>query len=75
MSRRFNDAKWMRKEEDELRALAASGEAVTAISMRLCRSEKAIQLRAYTLGLKLPSKKRFGFPRRTDELGLKAKPK
>jgi hypothetical protein len=49
------DAKWMRKEDEQLRAVAASGEAVAAISKRLCRSEKGIRHRAQTLGIKLPS--------------------
>jgi uncharacterized membrane protein len=37
MSRRLNDAKWMRAEDDQLRAASASGEPVAAISTRLCR--------------------------------------
>jgi hypothetical protein len=53
--------------------VAASGEAVAAISKRLCRSEKGIRHRAQTLGIKLPSQRRVGFPRRLVELGLKAK--
>jgi hypothetical protein len=69
------DAKWMRKEDDQLRAAAASGEAVAAISKRLCRSEKGIRHRALTLGIKLPSLRRFGSPNRPVELGLKAKGK
>jgi hypothetical protein len=67
------DAKWMRKEDDQLRAAAASGETVAAISKRLCRSERAVRHRALTLGIKLPSLRRFGFPSRPVELGLKAK--
>jgi hypothetical protein len=67
------DAKWMRKEDEQLCAAAASGEAVAAISKRLCRSEKGIRHRAQTLGIKLPSQRRFGSPRRLVELGLKAK--
>ena len=69
------DAKWMSKEDDQLRAAAASGEAVAAISKRLCRSEKGIRHRALTLGIKLPSLRRFGFPNSPVELGLKAKGK
>jgi hypothetical protein len=75
MSRRLNDAKWMRKEDDQLRAAAVSGEAVAEISKLLCRSERAVRHRAVTLGIKLPSLRRFGSPRRLVELGLKAKPK
>jgi hypothetical protein len=67
------DAKWMRKEDDQLRAAAASGEAVAAISNRLCRSEKGIRHRAQMLGIKLPSRRRFGSPYRPVELGLKVK--
>jgi hypothetical protein len=66
-------AKWMRKEDDQLRAAAASGEAVAAISKRLCRSERAVRHRALSLGIKLPSLRRFGSPYRLVELGLKAK--
>jgi hypothetical protein len=54
------DAKWMRKEDDQLRAAAASGEAAAAISKHLCRSERAVRHRALTLGIKLPSLRRFG---------------
>jgi hypothetical protein len=67
------DAKWMRKEDEQLRAVAASGEAVAAISKRLCRSERAVRHRALTLGIKLPSLRRFGSPNRLVELGLKVK--
>jgi len=66
------EAKWMRKKDDQLRAAAASGEAVAAISKRLCRSEKGVRHRALTLGIKLPSRQKFG-PRRLVEPGLKAK--
>jgi hypothetical protein len=66
------DAKWMRAEDDKLRAAAASGETVAAISKRLCRSERAVRHRTEKLGIKLPSR-RFGFPRRLVDLGLKAK--
>src|ERR1700736_5329782 len=63
-------AAWMRKEDDQLRAAVASGEAVVEISKRLCRSEKAIRHRAQTLGIMLPSRQWFGSPRRLVELGL-----
>jgi hypothetical protein len=66
-------AKWMRAEDDKLRAAAVSGETVAAISKRLCRSESGIRHRALTLGIKLPSRRRF--PRRLVDLGLKAKGK
>jgi len=65
----------MRKEDDQLRAAAASGEAVAAISKRLCRSERAVRHRAVTLGIKLPSLRRFGSRYRPVELGLKAEGK
>ena len=68
-------AKWMRKEDDQLRAAAASGETVAAISKHLCRSEKGIRHRVLTLGIKLPSLRRFGSRNRPVELGLKAKGK
>jgi hypothetical protein len=67
------DAKWMRAEDDKLRAAAASGETVAAISKRLCRSERAVRHRTEKLEIKLPSRQRFGFPRRLVALGLKAK--
>jgi hypothetical protein len=67
------DAKWMRKEDDQLRAAAASGETVAAISKGLCRSERAVRHRASTLGIKLPSLRRFGSPNRPDVIGLKVK--
>jgi hypothetical protein len=69
------DAQWLRKEDDQLRDAAASGETVAAISKRLCRSEKGIRHRALTLGIKLPSLRRFGSRNRPVELGLKAKGK
>jgi hypothetical protein len=53
------NAKWTRKEDDQLRAAAGSGEAVAAIAKRLCRSERGIRHRAVTLGIKLPSLRRF----------------
>jgi DNA-binding NarL/FixJ family response regulator len=68
-------AKWMRAEDDKLRAAAASGESIAEIAKRLCRSERGIRHRALTLGIKLPSRQRFGFPRRLVELGLKVKGK
>ena len=67
------NAKWMRKEDDQLRAAAASGEAVAAIAKRLCRSERGVRHRASTLGIRLPSLRRFGSRNRPVELGLKAK--
>jgi hypothetical protein len=73
MSRR-PDAKWMRAEDDQLRAAAASGETVAAISKRLCRSESGVRHRTEKLGIKLASRQRFG-PRRLVEFGLKAKGK
>jgi hypothetical protein len=75
MSRRLNNAKWMRAEDDQLRAAAASGDAVAAISKCLCRSEKGIRHRALTLGIKLPSLRRFGSRNRPVEFGLKMKAK
>ena len=57
-------ATWMRKEDDQLRAAAVSGESVAAISKRLCRSENAIRHRAEKLGIELPSRQRFGSLRR-----------
>jgi hypothetical protein len=68
-------AKWMRAEDDKLRAAAASGESIAAISKRLCRSERAVRHRAEKLGVELSSRRRFGSPRRLVELGLKAKGK
>jgi DNA-binding NarL/FixJ family response regulator len=68
-------AKWMRAEDDKLRAAAASGESIAEIAKRLCRSESGIRHRALTLGIKLPSRQRVGFPRRLVELGLKVKGK
>jgi hypothetical protein len=56
-------AKWMRKEDDQLRAAVASGETVAAISKRLCRSEKGVRYRAEKLGVELPSRQRFGSPK------------
>ena len=57
-------ATWMRKEDDQLRAAAVSGESIAAISKRLCRSENAIRHRAEKLGIELPSRQRFGSLRR-----------
>ena len=62
-------AKWMRKEDDQLRAAAASGETVAAISERLCRSESGVLHRADKLGIELASRQRFGPSRRLVELG------
>jgi len=39
-------AKWMRAEDDQLRAAAALGESIAAISKRLCRSESGVRHRA-----------------------------
>ena len=58
------NAKWMPKEDDQLRSAAASGEAVSVIAKRLCRSERGVRHRAQTLGVKLPSLRRFGSSRR-----------
>ena len=69
------DAKWMRKEDDQLRAAVASGEAVAAISKGLCRSESGVLHRADKLGIELASRQRFRSPSRLVELGLKVKPK
>jgi hypothetical protein len=69
------NAALMRKEDDQLRAAAASGEAVAAISKRLCRSERGVRHRAATLGIKLPSIRCFEIPNRPVEIGLKAKGK
>jgi hypothetical protein len=66
---------WMREEDNHLRAAAVSGETVAAIAKRLCRSEGAIRIRARKLGIKLPSRQRFGSPRLLVELELKAKGK
>jgi hypothetical protein len=67
------DANWMRKEDDQLRDAAAAGETVAAISKRLCRSERAVRHRALTLGIKLPSLRRFGSRNRLVGFGLKGK--
>ena len=69
------DAKWIRMQDNQLRAAAASGEAVATISKRLCRSEKAVRHPAFALGIELPSPRKFGSPRRLVELGLKVKAK
>jgi hypothetical protein len=71
MSKRPDAKVGAHKEDDQLRAAAALGEAV-AISKRLCRSEKAVRHRAHALGIKLPSLRRFGFPYRPIEFGPKA---
>jgi hypothetical protein len=67
------NAKWMHKEDNQLRAAATSGETVAAISKRLCRSEGGVRRRAEKLGVELPSRRRFGSPRRLAAFGLKAK--
>ena len=71
MSRRLNNVKWMRAEDDKLRAAAASGDSVAAISKRLCRSESGVRCRAERIGIKLPSRQRFGFLKSPVEPGLK----
>ena len=66
---------WIRAEDNQLRAAAASGESVAAVSKRLCRSEKAIWHRAQKLGIELtPQRKKPGLLRRLVN-GLKAKGK
>jgi hypothetical protein len=71
MSRR-PDTRWMRAEDDQLRAAAASGESIAAISKRLCRSESGVRHRADKLGIKLARRQRSG-PRRLAGLVLKVK--
>jgi hypothetical protein len=58
MSRR-PDTRWMRAEDDQLRAAAASGESIAAISKRLCRSESGVRHRAEKIGIKFASRQRF----------------
>src|ERR1700686_1481044 len=58
---------WTSKDDDQLRALAASGENSAAIAVRLNRTPAGIRKRAMDLGVKLAGSKR--------ELGLKAKAK
>jgi hypothetical protein len=65
-------AKWMRAEDDQLRAAAALGDSIAAISKRLCRSESGVRHRADKLGIKLARRQRFG-PRRLGGPVLKAK--
>ncbi len=67
-------AEWMRAEDDQLRAAAALGESIAAISKRLCRSEKRIRRRAEKLGINLARRQRSG-PRRLGGLVLKVKAK
>jgi hypothetical protein len=62
MSRR-PDTRWMRAEDDQLRAAAASGETAAAISKRLCRSESGVRHRAEKIGIKFASRQRFRSPR------------
>jgi hypothetical protein len=56
---------WTSKDDDQLRALAASGENSVAIAARLNRTPGGIRQRAKSLGVRLAGSKR--------ELGLKAK--
>jgi len=56
---------WTSKDDDQLRALAASGENSPAIAARLNRTAAGVRKRAIALGIKLAGSKR--------ELGLKAK--
>jgi len=49
---------WMLEEDDQLRAATVSGESITAISKRLCRSERAIYGRARKLGIAPPCRDR-----------------
>jgi hypothetical protein len=58
---------WTSKDDDQLRALAASGENPGAIALRLNRSAAGVRKRAMDLGIKLAGSKR--------QLGLKAKGK
>ena len=53
------------KDDDQLRALAASGENSVAIAVRLNRTAAGVRKRAMDLGIKLAGSKR--------ELGLKVK--
>ena len=55
---------WTSKDDDQLRALAASGENSAAIAVRLNRTAAGVRKRAMDLGIKLAGSKR--------ELGLKA---
>jgi DNA-binding NarL/FixJ family response regulator len=56
---------WTRKEDDALRAAAASGESIAEISKRLSRSEKAIRHRAEKLGVQFTQQReRYGSLRR-----------
>jgi hypothetical protein len=58
---------WTSKDDDQLRALAASGENSPAIAVRLNRTAAGVRKRAMALGIKLAGSKR--------ELGLKVKGK
>jgi hypothetical protein len=51
---------WTAKDEDQLRALAESGERPTAIAKQLARSEHAVRHRLYMLGI--PWKRRRADP-------------
>jgi hypothetical protein len=56
---------WTSKDDDQLRALAASGENSAAIAVRLNRTAAGVRMRAIHLGVRLAGSKR--------EPGLKAK--
>ena len=58
---------WTSKDDDQLRALAASRENPATIAVRLNRAAAGVRKRAMNLGIKLAGSKR--------ELGLKAKGK
>jgi hypothetical protein len=58
---------WTSKDDDQLRALAASGENSVAIAVRLNRTAVGVRRRAMDLGIRLAGSKR--------ELGLKKKGK
>jgi len=58
---------WNSKDDDQLRALAASGENSAAIAVRLNRTAAGVRRRAMDLGVKLAGSKR--------ELGPKTKGK
>jgi hypothetical protein len=56
---------WTSKDDDQLRALAASGENSIAIAARLNRTPAGVRKRAKNLGVRFAGSKR--------ELGLRAK--
>ena len=67
---------WTPEQDEQLRALAASGESPAAIAQRLSRSVSAIDNRARKLRIVLaPLRKKSGLLRRLAEIGLKAKGK